>query len=97
LLKILCKTKGVVILSDMIHFCSCHPRPRAWHPAQGGIASSTLKSQVCFFVFSAYGRKSKPPALQVVVDFNHTTSVDDFRMTFDGLAESNSALKAKGM
>jgi len=25
---------------------------------------------VCFFVFSAYGRKFKPPALQVVGDFS---------------------------
>jgi len=43
---------------------SCHA-----NPAHGGIASSTLKAPACFFAFSACGRKFKPPASQVVVDF----------------------------
>jgi len=32
------------------------------------MARSTQNVLPSFFVFSAYGRKSKPPALQVVVD-----------------------------
>jgi hypothetical protein len=41
------------------------PKPGAPHP----VASSTSKAQRAF-VFLAYGRKSKPPAMRVVVDAN---------------------------
>ena len=45
-------------------FNSCHKKPGALHP----VASSTQNVRPSFFVFSADGRKSKPPAVRVVVD-----------------------------
>jgi hypothetical protein len=39
------------------------------------VASLTQKVPPSFFVFSAYDRKSKPPASQVVVDSNNDNNI----------------------